>query len=109
MDEIVVLITCVSEEEAEKIARILLEARLAACVNILPGITSVFSWEGKIQRETEVLMMAKSLKSAFKSLEKTVQKNHSYTLPEIIALPITEGSKDYLDWIQKNTRQEQSL
>ncbi len=94
MHEIVVLITCASEKEAQKIARILLEAELAACVNILPDITSVFSWEGKIQQEKEVLMMVKTLKSVFTSLEKTVKKNHSYTLPEIIALPISDGSKD---------------
>lgn len=106
MNEIVVLISCASEAEAEKISRVLLEAQLVACVNILPGITSLFSWEGKIQKEKEVLMIAKSLKSAFNSLEKNVKENHSYALPEIIALPITEASKDYLEWIRKNTRQD---
>ncbi len=109
MDEIVVLITCASEEEAEKIARGLLENHLAACVNILPSITSLFLWEGKIQREKEVFMIAKSLKSAFTALEKTVKKHHSYALPEIIALPIIAGSEAYLDWIRVNTRPDQNL
>ncbi len=103
MDEIVVFVTCASEEEAEKIARVLLEKQLAACVNMLPSITSLFSWEGKIHREKEVLMIAKSRKNIFKLLEKTIKKNHSYAVPEIIALPIIEGSKDYLDWIKSNT------
>lgn len=103
MDEIVVFMTCASEEEAERIACLLLEAQLASCVNILPGMHSLYTWEGRIQREKEVFMIAKSLKSVFKRLEQMVKKHHSYTIPEIIALPISAGSKAYLDWIKENT------
>jgi len=109
MDEVVVFISCASEKEAENIARILLKEQLAACINMLPAITSFFSWQGKVQREKEVLMIVKSLKSVFNDLEKTVKKHHSYEIPEIIVLPITDGAKDYLDWIRESTRSDKTL
>ena len=92
-------ITVSNEEEAAKIARTLVEARLAACVNIVRGIRSIYSWQGKIEDEPEVLMMAKTQKGLFDSLSKKVKELHSYSVPEIIALPIVEGSAEYLKWL----------
>jgi periplasmic divalent cation tolerance protein len=103
MDEIIVFITASIEEEAAKIARALVEARLAGCVNIIKNIRSIYSWEGKIEDEPEVLMIVKTQKSLFDSLTKKVEELHSYTVPEIIVLPIVEGSKDYLKWLREVT------
>ena len=103
MDEIIVFITASSEEEAAKIARALVEARLAGCVNIIKNIRSIYSWQGKIEDEPEVLMIAKTQKSLFDSLTKKVEELHSYTVPEIIVLPLVEGSKDYLKWLREVT------
>lgn len=99
MNEIVVFITTSNEEEAAKIARALVEARLAACVNIIKGIRSIYSWQGKIEDEPEVLMVAKTQKHLFDNLSKKVKELHSYEVPEIIALPIVEGSAEYLKWL----------
>ena len=103
MDEIIVFITASSEEEAAKIARALVKARLAGCVNIIKNIRSIYSWQGKIEDEPEVLMIVKTQKSLFDSLTKKVGELHSYTVPEIIVLPIVEGSKDYLKWLREAT------
>jgi periplasmic divalent cation tolerance protein len=100
MSEIIVFITAPKEEEAVKIAHALVEAKLAGCVNILKNIRSIYRWEGKIEDENEVLMIAKTEKKLFASLEKKVREIHSYTVPEIIAAPITEGSADYLAWLR---------
>ncbi len=104
MDEIVVLITSASKEEAEKIGQLLVEKRLAACANILPTMTSIFSWEGNICREEEVLMVLKSRREIFEALVETVKRHHSYKVPEIIALPIVAGSEDYLKWVREKTQ-----
>jgi periplasmic divalent cation tolerance protein len=103
MSEIVVFITASKEQEAATIAHALVEARLAGCVNIVKNIRSIYSWEGKIEDEKEVLMIAKTKKKLFKPLEKKVKELHSYTVPEIIAMPVTEGSADYLTWLKKVT------
>ncbi len=103
MDEIVVFITVSSEDEAAKIAKALVENKLAGCVNIIKNIRSIYSWQGKIEDEPEVLMIAKTQKHLFDSLMKRVKELHSYTVPEIIALPIIEGSKDYLKWLKEVT------
>ena len=100
---IVVLVTATSKMEAQKISKVILNKRLAACVNIIPGLTSFFSWKGKIQKATELLLLIKTKKSLFKRLEKEVKAIHSYSVPELIALPILEGSKDYLDWLKLET------
>jgi periplasmic divalent cation tolerance protein len=100
MSEIVVFITAPGEDEAAKIARALVEARLAGCVNILKSIRSIYTWEGKIEDEQEVLMIAKTHQALFASLEKKVKELHSYTVPEIIAVPIIRGSADYLAWLK---------
>jgi periplasmic divalent cation tolerance protein len=103
MEEIVVFITASDENEAAKIARALVEARLSACVNIIKDIRSIYSWQGKIEDEKEVLMVAKTHKPLFDSLTKRVKELHSYTVPEIIALPIAQGSEDYLKWLKEVT------
>ena len=91
--------TCPSMEEAEALAGKILQARLAACVNIVPGVLSLYEWQGKLQREQEFLLLIKSRTEGFTELEKLVQASHSYELPELIAVPIEEGSSAYLDWI----------
>lgn len=102
-NEIVVFITVSNEEEAVKIARALVEARLAACVNIVKDIRSIYSWQGKIEDESEVLTIVKTKKSLFEALSAKVKELHSYTVPEIIAFPIIEGSEDYIKWLREVT------
>jgi len=101
MDEIIVFITASDEDEAAKIAEALVEAKLAGCVNIIKDIRSIYSWLGQIEDEKEVLMIAKTQKSLFDPLMKKVKELHSYTVPEIIAIPIVEGSEGYLNWLKE--------
>ena len=96
---IVVFITTSSLPQARKIANILVSKRLTACVNILPGINSIFRWQGRLDYAKEVLLIAKTIKSNFRKLTKQVKQIHSYEVPEIIALPIIAGNKEYLKWI----------
>jgi periplasmic divalent cation tolerance protein len=103
MDEIVVFITASNEDEAVRIAKALVGARLAGCVNIIKNIRSIYIWQGKVEDETEVLMIVKTQKPFFDLLMKKVKELHSYTVPEIIALPIVEGSEDYLKWLREVT------
>ncbi len=103
MGEIVVFITASSEEEAAKIAKALVESQLAGCVNIIKNIRSIYSWQGKIEDEPEVLMIAKTRKGLFDDLSRKVKELHRYTVPEIIALPIVKGSEDYLKWLREVT------
>ena len=100
---IVVMVTCGSEEEALKIARSLVEERLAACVNLFPPVRSIYRWDGKIWDEKEWLLIIKTQQNRFEELEKRVKVLHSYSVPEIISLPITEGSSAYLNWLGQNT------
>lgn len=102
-DGIIVLVTAGSEEEARKIATILVEEHLVACVNIASPVQSVFFWEGKTQDARESLLICKSRGSLFEKIVKRVKELHSYSVPEIIALPIVAGSADYLDWVLKST------
>jgi periplasmic divalent cation tolerance protein len=103
-DPIVVLVTCGSEEEAAKIANALVETHLAACVNLVSPIRSIYRWEGKICDEKEWLLIIKTQKERFEELEKKVKSLHSYSVPEIISLPILEGSSSYLDWLLEMTQ-----
>ena len=103
MSNIVVLITAPSEEEAAKIAKVLVEERLAACANIVKHIRSVYRWEGKIEDDPEVLMVVKTREALFGALEKRVRELHSYSVPEVIALPIVQGSEAYLKWLEEET------
>ena len=102
-DPIVVLVTCGSEEEALQIAKALVEDRLAACVNLVAPIRSIYRWEGKIWDEKEWLLIVKTQKHRFETVEKKVKSLHSYSVPEIISVPITQGSWAYLNWIKENT------
>jgi periplasmic divalent cation tolerance protein len=102
-DAIVILITVASREEAERIARRLVEDRLAACVNIVPQVRSLFIWQGKFSQEDEILLVVKSRRARFRELATTVKQLHSYSIPEIIALPILVGSSDYLRWVAEST------
>lgn len=101
---IVVLVTAGSKEEAQKIARGLLEEKLAACANIVENIESHFWWQGKIDEAREALVVIKTKRALFNKLISKVRSLHSYEVPEIIALPIVGGNKKYLDWIDGSTR-----
>jgi periplasmic divalent cation tolerance protein len=100
---IVVFITAPKEDEAVKIAQALVEARLAGCVNIVRNIRSVYRWQDKIEDDTEVLMIAKTQRHLFESLMRKVRELHGYEVPEIIAMPMVEGSEDYLKWLKDVT------
>lgn len=102
-EEIVIFITAPGEDEAAKIARSLVEARLAACVNIVRNIRSIYTWQGNIEDDTEVLMIVKTRKSLFSALSAKVRELHSYDVPEIIALPVIDGSEEYLKWLKEST------
>jgi len=108
MDHIIVYVTAPSEDEGARIAKILVEERLAACVNIIKEIRSIYRWEGKIEDDREVLLIIKTRRGLFSNLSKRVNELHSYSVPEIIALPIVEGSKDYIRWLSDVTEQEKS-
>ncbi|MDI6801200.1 MAG: divalent-cation tolerance protein CutA [Thermodesulfovibrionales bacterium] len=103
MEAIVVYITASGEAEAAKISKAIVQERLAGCVNIVRGIRSIYSWQGKIEDDAEVLMITKTQRHLFEPLKKRVKELHSYTVPEIIALPIIEGSEDYLNWLKEVT------
>ncbi len=98
-DAIVVLMTAGSGEEAARIAEMLLEAHLAACVQILPPMESVYRWKGNIERQAEVLLIAKTVLSKFEEFERVVGSIHSYETPEIVALPVAGISAPYFDWL----------
>lgn len=103
MEFIVILITASSMEEGEKIASSLVEHHMVACVNIVPSVKSVFFWEGKTARESEVLLIVKSRKVLLSKIVDLVKKIHSYKVPEIIALPVIGGSEEYLKWVEEST------
>ena len=104
-EPIVVLMTAASREEANQIAELLVSARLAACVQILPEIESVYRWQGDVRREKEILLLAKTLRSRFDELESRVRAMHSYETPEIIAVPVTDSSPPYLEWLIAELRE----
>ncbi|MDP3142372.1 MAG: divalent-cation tolerance protein CutA [Candidatus Omnitrophota bacterium] len=104
MKNMIVLITAANKKEAEKIAGGLIAKRLAACVNIVDKINSLFWWQGKVDRAKEVLLVVKTKQSAFKKIIREVKKLHSYDLPEIIAIPIIAGEKKYLRWLNESIR-----
>ena len=98
-----VLVTCSSTAEALRIARGVVQARLAACVNILPGeVTSIYRWKGKVESAKERLLLMKTSRKRLAKLRAAVERLHSYEVPEFIALPIVAGSPAYLDWIEEN-------
>ena len=103
-EEIVVYINTPNEDEAANIAQALVESRLAACVNIVKNIRSIYSWKGKIEDDSEVLMIVKTRKTLFDKLSNMVINLHSYDVPEVIAIPIIDGSANYLTWLRESTK-----
>ncbi|CAH8389316.1 unnamed protein product [Eruca vesicaria subsp. sativa] len=101
---IVVYVTVPNREAGKKLANSIVQEKLAACVNIVPGIESVYEWEGKVQSDSEELLIIKTRQSLLESLTEHVNANHEYDVPEVIALPITGGSDKYLEWLKNSTR-----
>jgi periplasmic divalent cation tolerance protein len=96
---VVVLVTCPNRQVGETIGRTLVEERLAACANVIPGVTSIYRWQGKVCQDREVLLLIKTRRSRFAALTCRVQTLHSYAVPEIVALPLFAGSPPYLAWV----------
>lgn len=102
MRAIVVLTTVGTEEQANGIARELIASRLAACVNIIPGIRSVYRWRGKVCEDGEWLLVVKTVEDEFEAVAETIQELHSYDVPEILAFSVTQGEEAFLEWIETN-------
>ncbi|HRD49987.1 MAG: divalent-cation tolerance protein CutA [Candidatus Competibacter sp.] len=100
---LLILCTCPDPATAERIAETLVGEQLAACANIVPGLTSIYRWQGQIQRDSELLLLLKTRQAIYPLLEARIRELHPYQVPEIIALPIQAGSAAYLDWIADNT------
>jgi periplasmic divalent cation tolerance protein len=103
-DKIVVLTTCSSKSDAERLARALVDARLAACVNVVPGARSFYRWKGAIETAEEFLLLIKTSRDLFPALAAEVEKLHPYEVPELLALPVVAGSMNYMNWFQANLR-----
>ena len=103
-DYLLVLCTCPDQESATRIAERLVDERLAACVSLVPGLTSIYRWQGAIKREAEVLLLVKTVAGRFAALSERLRALHPYEVPEIIALPITAGLPDYLSWMTTCTQ-----
>jgi periplasmic divalent cation tolerance protein len=118
-DKIVVFTTCGSSDEAQQVARALVEKRLAACVNVMPGVRSVYRWRSEagnnepgqdaIVDEEEVLLLIKSSRTLLEDLKGEIERLHSYEVPEVIALPIVDGSERYLAWMNRELAHKPSL
>jgi len=104
MEALLMISTAGSEEEAQGIARKLVEDRLAACVNVIPGIKSFFDWEGKLCREKEALILVKTVNNKSKEIINRIKKMHSYEVPEIIFLKVDEGERNYLKWLKRTIK-----
>ncbi len=102
-----VLTTCPDTESAERIATFLVEQRLAACVNILPGIRSIYRWKGELTKDNELLLVIKSRADRFDTLKQSIIGHHPYELPEVIAVSVSEGHLPYLSWIDSQLDNEQ--
>jgi periplasmic divalent cation tolerance protein len=100
---VIVLVACPDGKAADAISDSVLSKRLAACVNVIPGVKSRYWWKGRLENAGEVLLMMKTKESLLKELEKAVRDCHPYEVPEFLAIPVKCGSKDYLDWIEKET------
>ncbi len=104
MKETVTLVTCRDAREARKIAGALVRERLAACVNIVPGVTSIYAWKGKVEKSRECLLLIKSRAALSRRLARRVRALHSYEVPEVVALEISAGDPAYLRWVREATR-----
>jgi periplasmic divalent cation tolerance protein len=103
-DKIVVLTSCAAEADAERLARALVEGRLAACVNVVPGARSFYHWKGKIESGEEFLLIVKTSRDLFPALRAEMEKLHPYEVPELLALPVVAGAENYLSWLDANLR-----
>jgi periplasmic divalent cation tolerance protein len=108
-DKIVVLSACESPKEAHRLARALVEKRLAACVNIVPGVRSVYHWKDAVEESEEVLLVIKSSRSLLEELRGEIERLHSYDLPEVLAIPVVDGSEAYLAWLERELAHRPSL
>ena len=101
-ETMVVLTTCGNDEDADALARALVERRLAACVNAVSKVTSTYRWKGEVQHDQETLLIIKTTAARLAAVEKTIREKSKYELPELIALPVEAGGADYLDWIKES-------
>ncbi|MGB7761267.1 MAG: divalent-cation tolerance protein CutA [Bryobacteraceae bacterium] len=99
-DKIVVFSTCASQEEAEKLARLVVEQGLAACASIVPNVRSYYRWQGAVETAGEHLLIIKSSRPQFAALSAALERTHSYEVPEVLAVPVVEGSAAYLTWLE---------
>ena len=107
-DNIVVLNTCETEADAERLARALIEARLAACVSVVPGLRSFYHWQGALECNSECLLLIKTSRALFPALQMEIEKLHSYAVPELLALPVVAGAENYLNWLHSGLRIEEA-
>jgi periplasmic divalent cation tolerance protein len=105
-DKIVVLSTCASEEDGERLSRLLVGHRLAACVSVVPKIRSFYRWKGETESAEEFLLVIKSSRARLAELIALLEKEHSYEVPEVLALPVVDGAANYLQWLQSNLGDE---
>lgn len=103
-EAVIAFSTIDSEKEGQKIAKALVESRLAACVNLVPEVTSVYEWKGEICEEKEILMVIKTTSAHVEELKATLSELHPYEVPELIVCPVTDGLPDYLSWLSENTK-----
>ena len=103
-DKIVILTTCAEAVDAERMARALVDGRLAACVNVVPGVRSFYHWKGATQSGEEFLLIIKTSLDLFGALRAEMEKLHPYEVPELLALPVVAGAENYLSWLQSNLR-----
>jgi periplasmic divalent cation tolerance protein len=106
VEPIVVLVTASNPEEAARLAQALVDERLAACVNVVPGLRSVYRWQGRVEEADEVLVIIKTARHLLPATTRRVESLHSYTVPEVIALPIIGGAAPYLEWLAGQVRRE---
>jgi periplasmic divalent cation tolerance protein len=103
MSETITFVTCKDRKQATAIARVLVQEKLAACVNIVPEITSIYRWDGRVEEASEVLILIKSRRALSKKLVARVRELHTYEVPEVVTIPITTGNPPYLRWVRQST------